>query len=60
MTTSWLWELLDQIQHRIPDPVDYVEMRRKTFGSDFIMNLGRITRSRMMPPRSSTLDRYAS
>ncbi len=25
---AWLWELGNQAQHRIPDPVDYVEMRR--------------------------------
>jgi germacradienol/geosmin synthase len=32
MTESWLWELANQIQHRIPDPVDQLEMRRRTFG----------------------------
>jgi germacradienol/geosmin synthase len=45
MTTSWLWELANHIQHRIPDPVDYIEMRRKTFGSDLTMNLARITQT---------------
>jgi germacradienol/geosmin synthase len=49
MTTSWLWELANHIQHRIPDPVDYVEMRRKTFGSDLTMNLARITRAARIP-----------
>ena len=39
MTASWLWELANRTQHRIPDPVDYVEMRRKTFGSDLTMSL---------------------
>jgi germacradienol/geosmin synthase len=43
MTTSWLWELANHIQHRIPDPVDYIEMRRHTFGSDLTMSLARIT-----------------
>ena len=33
MTSSWLWELANQAQHRVPDPVDYIEMRRHTFGS---------------------------
>ena len=42
MTESWLWELANQIQNRIPDPVDYVEMRRKTFGSDLTMSLSRL------------------
>ncbi len=50
MTTSWLWELANHIQHRIPDPVDYVEMRRKTFGSDLTMSLARITRAGGIPP----------
>ncbi|XXF79997.1 family 2 encapsulin nanocompartment cargo protein terpene cyclase [Myxococcaceae bacterium GXIMD 01537] len=43
MTESWLWELANQMQNRIPDPVDYVEMRRKTFGSDLTMSLSRLT-----------------
>jgi germacradienol/geosmin synthase len=50
MTTSWLWELANHIQHRIPDPVDYIEMRRKTFGSDMTMSLARITRAGEIPP----------
>ncbi len=50
MTESWLWELTNQIQHRIPDPVDYVEMRRKTFGSDLTMSLARITQAGELPP----------
>ncbi|HEX4213698.1 MAG TPA: germacradienol/geosmin synthase [Candidatus Dormibacteraeota bacterium] len=39
MTQSWLWELANQALNRIPDPVDYVEMRRRTFGSDLTMSL---------------------
>jgi germacradienol/geosmin synthase len=31
MTDSWLWELTNRVQNRIPDPVDYIEMRRMTF-----------------------------
>jgi len=50
MTASWLWELANHIQHRIPDPVDYLEMRRKTFGSDLTMNLARITQTGEIPP----------
>ncbi|MCA1708857.1 MAG: germacradienol/geosmin synthase, partial [Actinobacteria bacterium] len=50
MTTSWLWELANHIQHRVPDPVDYVEMRSKTFGSDLTMNLARIARAARIPP----------
>ncbi len=32
MTESWLWELANQLGNRVPDPIDYVEMRRRTFG----------------------------
>lgn len=49
MTESWLWELLCHIQRRIPDPMDYVEMRRKTFGSNLTMNLARVTKGRRIP-----------
>ncbi|PZT73463.1 MULTISPECIES: terpene synthase family protein [unclassified Streptomyces] len=50
MTESWLWELANQAQHRIPDPVDYVEMRRMTFGSDLTMSLCRLGHGRKVPP----------
>ncbi|MBN3898969.1 MAG: germacradienol/geosmin synthase [Nostoc sp. NOS(2021)] len=51
MTESWLWELANQIQNRIPDPVDYVEMRRKTFGSDLTMSLSRLAQGDEIPPK---------
>ncbi|ADB33283.1 Terpene synthase metal-binding domain protein [Kribbella flavida DSM 17836] len=50
MIDSWLWELANQFQHRIPDPVDYLEMRRRTFGSDLTMSLCRIGHGRTVPP----------
>ncbi|MFJ6139303.1 germacradienol/geosmin synthase [Kitasatospora sp. NPDC092286] len=50
MTLSWLWELNNQAQHRIPDPVDYIEMRRKTFGSDLTMSLCRLAHGQAVPP----------
>jgi germacradienol/geosmin synthase len=49
MTSSWLWELANQAQHRIPDPVDYIEMRRKTFGSDMTMSLSRLAHTGGVP-----------
>ncbi|MBC2869719.1 germacradienol/geosmin synthase Cyc2 [Streptomyces mexicanus] len=49
MTHSWLWELSNQFQHRIPDPVDYLEMRRATFGSDLTMNLCRLGQGPSIP-----------
>src|SRR5919112_38086 len=50
MTASWVWELQNHIEQRIPDPVDYIEMRRNTFGSDLTMNLARVTHSGDLPP----------
>ncbi len=49
MTASWLWELANQAQHRVPDPVDYVEMRRRTFGSDMTMSLARLAHADRIP-----------
>lgn len=49
MTESWLWELANHIQHRVPDPVDYLEMRRRTFGSDLTIALSKIARGGAVP-----------
>lgn len=50
MLESWLWELANQMQNHIPDPVDYIEMRRRTFGSELTMSLARLSRSKRIPP----------
>ncbi|WP_322761420.1 family 2 encapsulin nanocompartment cargo protein terpene cyclase [Frankia sp. Cr2] len=50
MTGSWLWELANQRQNRIPDPIDYIEMRRMTFGSDLTMSLCRLAAGPTVPP----------
>ncbi|HEU5003908.1 MAG TPA: germacradienol/geosmin synthase [Actinomycetota bacterium] len=49
MLVSWLWELANHIQGRIPDPVDYLEMRRVTFGADLTMMLRMLTPGREIP-----------
>ena len=49
MVESWLWELNNHLQSRVPDPVDYVEMRRDTFGSELTMSLSRIGRAHQIP-----------
>lgn len=49
MTESWLWELANQFQNRIPDPVDYLEMRRATFGSELTMSLCRMGHGPAVP-----------
>jgi germacradienol/geosmin synthase len=50
MTESWVWELSNQLQNRIPDPVDYLEMRRATFGSDLTLSLCRMGHGPAVPP----------
>ncbi|MFD7402209.1 germacradienol/geosmin synthase Cyc2 [Streptomyces sp. NPDC059866] len=50
MTRSWVWELSNQLQNRIPDPVDYLEMRRETFGADLTMSLCRMGHGPAVPP----------
>jgi germacradienol/geosmin synthase len=49
MVDSWLWELANQQLNRIPDPIDYIEMRRKTFGSDLTMSLCRLAHGQTVP-----------
>ncbi|MGH4019651.1 MAG: family 2 encapsulin nanocompartment cargo protein terpene cyclase [Pseudonocardiaceae bacterium] len=50
MINSWLWELANQAQNHIPDPIDYIEMRRKTFGSGLTMSLCRLAHGKTVPP----------
>jgi germacradienol/geosmin synthase len=49
MLESWLWELANQAQNRVPDPVDYIEMRRRTFGSDLTASLARLASYDLVP-----------
>ncbi|GGX10145.1 terpene synthase family protein [Streptomyces chryseus] len=49
MIASWEWELANQALHRIPDPVDYIEMRRFTFGADMTMRLCRLSHGDRVP-----------
>ncbi|WP_046732620.1 germacradienol/geosmin synthase Cyc2 [Streptomyces humi] len=53
MTESWLWEMSNHLQHRIPDPVDYLEMRRATFGSELTLSLARRGHAPAIPPEVS-------
>ncbi|WP_339155115.1 terpene synthase family protein [Actinomadura luteofluorescens] len=50
MVESWVWELNNHLQSRVPDPVDYIEMRRHTFGSELTMGLARMGRANAIPP----------
>lgn len=50
MVESWVWEVGNQAGNRIPDPVDYVEMRRSTFGSNLTVGLARTAHAAVVPP----------
>ncbi|HWO27051.1 MAG TPA: germacradienol/geosmin synthase [Kofleriaceae bacterium] len=49
MLEGWVWELANHLQHRIPDPIDYVEMRRATSGAELMMVLRRLAPGGELP-----------
>ena len=49
MVDSWLWELANEAENRIPDPVDYIEMRRRTFGAEMTAGLARLAHAHVIP-----------
>ncbi|MBP2704321.1 germacradienol/geosmin synthase [Microbispora sp. RL4-1S] len=49
MIDSWVWELAGHAQNRVPEPIDYIEMRRRTFGSNMTMSLAWLAPGREMP-----------
>jgi len=48
---SWLWELQNLIQHRVPDPVDYIEMRRRRLRFELTLSVGRPADAAALPPQ---------
>jgi germacradienol/geosmin synthase len=49
MTGSRLWELGNLALNKVPDPVDYLEMRRKTFGAELTACLASVRRGWAVP-----------
>ena len=49
MLDSWAWELTNHVENRVPDPVDYIEMRRLTFGAEFGMSLAQLNLDPTIP-----------
>ncbi|MGE7390637.1 terpene synthase family protein [Streptomyces sp. NPDC004126] len=41
---SWTWEVDNRAHHHVPDPVDYAEMRRRTFGTRLTLLMCRLGR----------------
>jgi germacradienol/geosmin synthase len=60
MTESWLWELDNQALNKVPDPVDYLEMRRKTYGAELTATLASIAQGDVVPPELATHEAIAS
>jgi len=54
------WEMINHTLGRIPDPIDYVEMRRNTFGSDLTMALSRLAHGNPVPPQVYRTQTYAN
>ena len=50
MLEAWVWEVSNEVVGRIPDPVDYIEMRRETFGSSLTKEMARIKHGDVVPP----------
>jgi len=60
MTGSWEWELGNLALNKVPDPVDYLEMRRKTFGAELTACLASIRRGSVIPPELELHEAIAS
>ncbi|WP_202125382.1 terpene synthase family protein [Actinomadura physcomitrii] len=50
LADSWLWELAGLVHNRVPDPVDHIEMRRRTSGAAFTAALLRHAHAGGLPP----------
>ena len=60
MTESWLWELENAALNKIPDPIDYLEMRRKTFGSELTTALTDLAAGDIVPEEFRNHEAIAS
>jgi germacradienol/geosmin synthase len=60
MTGSWLWELGNLALNKVPDPVDYLEMRRKTFGAELTACLASVRSGNAVPKALETHEAVAS
>nr|WP_184782378.1 germacradienol/geosmin synthase [Nocardia transvalensis] len=49
MLASMTWEIENFVANRIPDPVDYIEMRRRTFGSELTIEMARLAHHDVIP-----------
>jgi len=47
---GWLWELKNRHEHRVPDPVDHLEERRRASGAELALTLLGLGRGDALPP----------
>ena len=50
MFSAWVWESLNLSQHRVPDLIDYIEMRRVGFSAEVMIDLMRAKIGEGVPP----------
>jgi germacradienol/geosmin synthase len=60
MVESWLWELDNVALNKVPDPIDYLEMRRRTFGAELTACLASIKRGNVVPAELTQHEAIAS
>jgi germacradienol/geosmin synthase len=60
MVESWLWELDNVALNKVPDPVDYLEMRRRTFGAELTACLANLKLGDAVPPALKQHEAIAS
>ena len=60
MLESWLWELDNAALNKMPDPIDYLEMRRRTFGTDLTAALASLRQTDVVPPELKQHEAIAS
>ena len=60
MLESWLWELDNHALNKVPDPIDYLEMRRKSFGAEFTTCLANLRQGDVVPPDLAQHEAIAS
>ncbi|MFE3878559.1 germacradienol/geosmin synthase [Kitasatospora sp. NPDC059146] len=47
---GWVTEVANLAHHRIPDPVDFLEVRRQTVGGEFFTTIPGLLRGEALPP----------
>jgi len=60
MAEGWVWELDNHALNKVPDPVDFMEMRRRLFGHEVTAALADIRRGDVVPGELAQHEAIAS